>query len=193
MDNEAGMFRMLRNLSLPDIHRLNLCFTCTALYSARARLQHNVPVYRYRYFGDWDNIRTHSEAGAFHGSELGMVFGTPKAHEHLIPSSPEQLKVEKLMMSAWAGFARDPVGYLKGLGWPLYRQGEKTLVRIAVDNKVDVDFVEPEMYDAECKTVYEPSNDALHSIMARSPMNRAGYELEVFSGPPAPKAKNIPT
>jgi cholinesterase len=182
----------MKNLSIPDVHRMNLCFTCVALSSAKARLDHNVPVWRYRYFGDWDNIRVGSEAGAFHGSELSLVFGTPKRFESRVKSTPEQVEVEKLMMSTWAGFARDPLNFLPKLGWPRYKQDEKTLVQIAYENSPKVSFAYPNDYDKECSTVYELSDDSLDHIMGRSGENDPKFLLSAYSGP-SPKAAHVPT
>jgi cholinesterase len=120
MNNEAGMWRLMRNVSDEDMPRLNLCFNCPASYSSKARVDFNVTTWRYRYFGDWENIRPTKDAGAFHGSELSIVFGTPKKFESKYPSPPEEVAVEKLMMGAWANFAKDPVNGLIRMGWPSY-------------------------------------------------------------------------
>jgi carboxylesterase type B len=119
-NNEAGMWRLMRNVSDVDMPRLNLCFNCPASYTSKARVNFNVTTWRYRYFGDWDNIRPEKDAGAFHGSEMSIVFGTPKRFENKYPSPPEEVAVEKLMMNAWASFAKDPQNGLKRLGWPTY-------------------------------------------------------------------------
>jgi cholinesterase len=93
------MFQMLKDISPPDMHRMNLCFTCVAMYTANERYNYNVSTWRYRYFGDWDNVRMGPGAGAFHGSELSMVFGNKKRFEPEVPSTPDQLQVEKMLMA----------------------------------------------------------------------------------------------
>ncbi|TGO53905.1 hypothetical protein BOTNAR_0283g00080 [Botryotinia narcissicola] len=49
--------------------------TCSAIQSALLRLEHNVTVYLYRYFGDFDNTRLYPTSGAYHLSDLYMWHG----------------------------------------------------------------------------------------------------------------------
>jgi carboxylesterase type B len=71
-----------------------------------------------------------SSAGAFHGSEIGMVFGSIE-HQQVFfgemiqekisyPDTMEQKALTKTMMTAWASFAKDPENGLDKLGWPVY-------------------------------------------------------------------------
>lgn len=79
-------------------------FTCPASYSAGYRLQYGVPTWRYRYHGDWHNLRMYNgSAGlsprgsaAYHGSDLNMVYGTA-ADVSGVPTTEAQDKVIKYM------------------------------------------------------------------------------------------------
>lgn len=43
----------------------------------------------------------------------------------------EERKLVDVMMKAWSGFAKDPVGGLKGMGWPIYENvGEFCLLGV---------------------------------------------------------------
>jgi carboxylesterase type B len=103
-------------------------FTCPTAYSTKYRVQYGVPTWRYRYYGDWDNLRLYNNtaglgprgSGAYHGSDLNMVFGTAKDVSSL-GTTPAQDKVSKYMMGAWAAFARDSKEGLRKYGWPEYK------------------------------------------------------------------------
>jgi carboxylesterase type B len=102
-------------------------FTCPNAYTTNYRVQHGVPTWRYRYFGDWDNVRLYNgSAGlgskgsaAYHGVDLNMVFGTAEDVSGL-QNTPSENATSRYMMGAWAAFARDPWKGLEGYGWPKY-------------------------------------------------------------------------
>ncbi|KAK7964099.1 cholinesterase precursor [Apiospora saccharicola] len=102
-------------------------FTCPSAYTANYRAQYGVPTWRYRYFGDWDNLRLYNGtaglgprgSGAYHGSEIEMVFGTARDVSGL-ETTHEEAATSRYMMGAWAAFARDPKRGLTGYGWPSY-------------------------------------------------------------------------
>lgn len=96
---------------------LNLVMTCASRNTARARKAAGVKVWRYRYFGDWPNSYIADGAGAYHGSEMPMVFGSTEYYRNVSDTS-EEAKVVKSMMGAWATFAKDPECGLARLGWP---------------------------------------------------------------------------
>ncbi|KAK5108106.1 hypothetical protein LTR62_008760 [Meristemomyces frigidus] len=105
-------------ISQGDSFLLN-SFTCPSQYQAAARAAHGVPVWLCRYFGNWPNLELYpansdypgqvvSEgSGAYHGSDLEMVFGNSAAVSG-IPDSSDEDRMIKLMQGAWAAFARDP-------------------------------------------------------------------------------------
>lgn len=82
-------------------------------------MQNNVAAWRYLYFGDWPNLRLYPGSGAYHGSELEMVFGTAQDVSGT-PNTPAEDATSMYMMKAWVAFARDPENGLEQLGWPVY-------------------------------------------------------------------------
>lgn len=139
-------------------------FSCPAKYSTDARVARGVPAYRYRYMGDWDNLRLYPawgpypDSGAYHGTDLDMIFGTAYDVSGANDSAPEA-DTSRYMMDAWASFGRDPVNGLKKLGWPMYHSNTTSLMRIANNNSATPELVAPSVYDATCPPV--DSNDPL--------------------------------
>lgn len=127
-------------------------FTCPNAFAAAARRNHGVPVWQFRYFGDWDNLRLYPTSGAYHGTDLEMIFGNSAQVSGIDPSAPEQ-QTTALMQRAWAAFAADPAHGLDRLGWPQFDPSSDSLIRLAYNNSPAPDFVSPGVYDAPCSTV----------------------------------------
>lgn len=110
-------------------------FTCPVSYSAKDRVQYKVPTWRYRYHGDWDNLRLYnSTAGlsprgsaAYHGSDLNMVFGTAQDVSGLENTAAENATI-KYIQGAWAAFASDSKRGLTQYGWPAYAKSGKFVI-----------------------------------------------------------------
>jgi len=127
-------------------------FTCPSGFEASNRQAYGVPVWRFRYFGDWPNLRLYNGSGAYHGSDLEMVFGNDRQVSGIPPSAAEE-QTTALMQHAWAVFAEDPMKGLSRLGWPRYDGENATLIELAYNNSPAVRFVKPEVYDAPCSTL----------------------------------------
>jgi cholinesterase len=127
-------------------------FTCPNDFKARMGRAHDVPTWVYRYFGDWANTRLYPSSGAYHGTELQMLFGNSEDVSGLPPSA-SQVRLTKVMQNAWLAFANDPVNGLSEFGWPLFESGEETLVRLGFGNTAEPDFVKPEVYSGNCSDV----------------------------------------
>ncbi|CAN9423948.1 unnamed protein product [Alternaria alternata] len=138
-------------------------FTCPTSLSAAYRAQYDVPTWRYRYHGDWDNLRLYNgSAGlgsqgsaAYHGSDLGLVFCTAQDISGL-PNSAAENQYTKYVQGAWGAFARDSQKGLTEYGWPLYNSGNATLVELAYNNDPTPKFVNPKIYDASCPAKNDP-------------------------------------
>ena len=154
-DNEFGYYAIAafaanKTFTPTQINLFNLeAFTCTTAAETAARASHNVPVWRYRYFGDWPNLRLYPNSSAYHGSEIGLVFGTAEDISGL-PNTPAEDALSSYMMSVWAVFADHPAEGLSNLGWPKYDPAVDTLVRLGYQNQTNVSFVDPGIYDAQC-------------------------------------------
>ena len=68
----------------------------------------------------WDNVALAPRMGAYHSSEIPIALGTNPLRPNSTVDVPEEAALEKLMMFAWAEFARDPEKGLSALGWPKY-------------------------------------------------------------------------
>lgn len=127
-------------------------FTCPNSFEPRQRWAYDVPVWQYRYFGDWSNLRLYPSSGAYHDADLEMVFGNSAAVNGL-PNSVAEDETIRLMQRAWATFTRDPVHGLKELGWPEFDPDAASLIRLAYGNEAGATFVRPSVYDATCPNV----------------------------------------
>ncbi|KAG8628057.1 hypothetical protein KVT40_003930 [Elsinoe batatas] len=177
--NEAGFYRVSAynaNISLtnPAWERFNQrAFTCPTKYAADARARAGVPVWRYRYSPDWPNLRlynatTNSSAaaagkdgggrpasGAYHGSELSLLFGTTREVTGQETVGEEE-SLGRYIMGAWGAFGRDPGRGLEGYGWPMWRGGKgEDLVLLGKGEAEGAEFVGAERYDGECPPVEE--------------------------------------
>lgn len=125
-DNEAGYYKLPafaqgRILSDKEWSDFNLeAFTCPTAKVADSHAKRGIPMWRFRYMADWDNLRLYPTSGAYHGSDVSMIFGSSVAVSGL-PESGQQKKLQALMMKAWAAFGDDPVtGLQTKIGWPKY-------------------------------------------------------------------------
>lgn len=159
-DYEAVLFDLIQRLKgivLPqyvwDTMNTN-GFFCPVAARAAINTQHGVPTWRYRYFGDWPDMRLSSTVytGAYHGSEVNILFDTVPHGEGIPASMPEEVAFGKYMRGAWAAFARNPARGLKEIGWPVYEEEGETLVRLAFRNSTGLNVGDPRTYDTICKS-----------------------------------------
>lgn len=127
-------------------------FTCPCMFAAELRRHYGIPVWQYRYFGNWANIRLYDGSGAYHGTELETIFDSDDTVSG-IPSSEAEDEMTRLMQHAWAAFARDPKCCVVELGWPQYDPNDDSLVVLVRDNRPVGEIVRPSEYDAPCSTI----------------------------------------
>jgi len=162
--NEIALFMVIlgqtSGLQSPLLSVANGAFSCPSGTAAKARSDNKVKAYRYLYAGEWPNQSIAPNAGAWHGSEIGMVFGSIEyqqtffgemtAQKIEFPDTPNQKKLSKTMMNAWASFAKDPDNALDKLGWPTYDSTRPTIIKLGAPNSADVTFVDPANVDRSC-------------------------------------------
>jgi len=154
-DNEAGYYKVAayaQGTILPDSAWDDFnaeSFTCPNTYEAYHRRKQNVPVWLFRYFGDWDNLRLYPTSGAYHGTLEEMVFGASADVSGLPDSVPEK-QTQALVMHAWATFADDPINGLKKMGWPTFDHANPTLIELAYNNSPSAQFESPAVFDDAC-------------------------------------------
>lgn len=107
-------------------------FTCPAEQFSQDRERARVPVWQYRYAGVWNDISDpDAHLGAYHTSELAMIFGNLPASRYTVTRA--QRMTMQIMQAAWAAFAKDPYSGLTKFGWPQYSSGGDTLIEIAAN------------------------------------------------------------
>jgi len=143
-NNEGGLYEMLGQPNAFGAKRPGIY--CLSHNTASARHAHGVPVWRYLYSAEWPNHDI-GKPGAWHGSDVGMWFGTGERLTH-VPDTEVEKRFVEMMMNAWTGFARDPVGGLGKLGWPGYDGGEGAkVIRLGGNNDGSVGFGEHRIVD----------------------------------------------
>lgn len=118
---EVGLFRPIfdaENVTLTEAQWSYLNFviyTCPTSYRAEASVSNNVPTWRYRYFGEFPNLRiTNSpDSGAWHGSEVPLIFNTDGDLENIVTRTQEETQIADYLRKAWVAFAADPENGLK--------------------------------------------------------------------------------
>lgn len=152
-DNEAGLFNFLAGNSFtPEaIAAQNAQFDCTVASSAAARASNGVPVWRYRYFGDWPNLAI-TNGGAYHSAEIPVLFNTADLASNM-SNTADETTVAQFLGSAWATFAKNPasgLSSLQGVTWPTYNPGQNTLLEIARNNSPQTALSSPAQFDTAC-------------------------------------------
>ena len=132
-------------------------FTCPSNTAAYFRSLHNVPVYRYRYFGMFPNLEIPTSPGrAYHGSEILPMYGSSEEISK-VDSTWQERMLGSYMRNAWATFAHCPsTGVEKVLGWPRYSQatnGTEGLVLLGMNNSTGAQFSARGPYDGTCQLI----------------------------------------
>lgn len=125
-DNEQGLFQItlgLRNVTVPDAEWDALAlaiFTCSSAARALASVVNQIPTWRYRWFGDFPNMKlAEGSRGAWHGSEIPVIFGTDLDIQSRVGRTAAQEQITSYVRGAWAAFAKDPVdGLTKYVHFP---------------------------------------------------------------------------
>lgn len=160
-DFEAGLFRLLedlKNISLPESDWDAFdseTFVCPCSTRANISVNNQIPTWRYRWFGAFPNtvITTVPYSGAWHASELPVLFGNaPPASSGIPNSTTAEIQISSYIRGAWAAFAKDPVSGLKTYqdGWPEYDPTGDTLIRLAFNNMTGTNLAPGLMYDGAC-------------------------------------------
>ncbi|KAK1143594.1 hypothetical protein N8T08_006204 [Aspergillus melleus] len=116
-------------------------FECPVPYSTARREELGLTTYRYQYRGNFSNIDSLPTLGAYHSSELPLIFGT--ADDVFGPSTPFEKAVSQEMQDLWVAFAKDPETGLKHQGWPLSMSdkflalGDKEVSSVLLDVTID--------------------------------------------------------
>ncbi|KAB8204810.1 Alpha/Beta hydrolase protein [Aspergillus parasiticus] len=136
--------------------------SCPVSKEVKNRNLGDLPTYRYQYAGNFSNISPVPWFGAYHSSELPLLFGTHD--EYRSRSTKFEWEVSYAMEALWLSFAEDPT---RGPGrvaigdaaanpnkesyfaWPEFHQGGEDMLLIAKDNEI-MQLVSSESIDASC-------------------------------------------
>lgn len=171
-DNETGLFRVFvpptsPNATVDDAFwrgESQRRFVCPAAARVARSVADGNPTWRYRWHGVFPGteLATRPASGAYHSSEMGVLFGTNGMEEGRVGAAgatngaAAEEVVGRWMRGAWGAFARDPVGGLgryrrKGeAGWPRYEQRGRTLVRIGLGGRAGRNLGRGDEYDDGC-------------------------------------------
>ncbi|GIZ45428.1 hypothetical protein CKM354_000859500 [Cercospora kikuchii] len=123
-------------------------FSCPGDQAAAAKSSLGVPVWRTRYFGEWPNLNPLPWLGAYHSSDIPMIFGTS---DLLGEDTEAEREVSEYYQSAWAAFARDPENGLLEYGWPKYVPSEETLIELGREGTTEAVFVAGDKFQGMCQ------------------------------------------
>ncbi|EOD49267.1 putative chlorogenic acid esterase precursor protein [Neofusicoccum parvum UCRNP2] len=94
-------------------------FWCPATKTTYERLDAGLTTHRYFYAGNFSNVSPRPWNGAYHSSELPLLFGTHGDFRGA--STAFEVEVSHALQDAWVAFARDPKKGLDGVEWPKYK------------------------------------------------------------------------
>jgi cholinesterase len=140
-----------------DVLITSQVFTCSSGMYANVTSSKHIPTWRYRWFGDFPDLRlTSVDKGSWHSCELPVLFGNFLTGEGIPAPTEAEIKIGKYGRGAWAAFAKDPWKGLKKYagGWPEYDPSKKTLVRLAYNNLTGTNLDVGDKYETECLTKF---------------------------------------
>lgn len=98
-----------------------LSVRCSVVGEARIRESLNLTSYRMVYSGNFSNISPYPWMGAYHSSELPLLFGT--YGDYRGNGTEFQRETSEAMQDFYLAFAKDPENGLEQAGWPKYSSG----------------------------------------------------------------------
>ncbi|KAK1624293.1 Alpha/Beta hydrolase protein [Colletotrichum phormii] len=111
-------------------------FWCPATKTTNERLAAGRTTYRYYYSAVSNNTSPRSWMGAYHGSELPMIFGT---HADFRGNSTTfEYALSRVMMDAYAASVKDSTAGLDAIGWAAYTAEDRLVRSYGQNNNVTV-------------------------------------------------------
>lgn len=122
-------------------------FMCPTIQTSHDRYTSNATTFRFLYAGNFSNVSPKWWLGAYHSSDLPMVFGTYNIARG--NGTAFQKQVSETMQDYWLAFAENPVDGLPKLGWAAYDNGKGEGVMFGKDDVVEQKIAESRL-DAPC-------------------------------------------
>lgn len=123
-------------------------FLCPAAETSKLRAAAGLTTYRYRYAGNFSNISPLDWMGAYHASDLPMMFATHQDYENGEgPSTALEFAVSERMEDLVLAFMLDPESGPRSQGWEPYESGK--MLEFGANGKV-MREVDVESVDGVC-------------------------------------------
>ncbi|KAH7385522.1 Alpha/Beta hydrolase protein [Phaeosphaeria sp. MPI-PUGE-AT-0046c] len=110
-------------------------FMCPTIQTSHDRYAANAATFRYLYAGNFTTLSPQWWEGAYHSSDIPMVFGTYGLTRG--PGTELQRQVSEKMQEYWLAFVEDPVNGLQKLGWDSYENGSGEGVMFGYEGEVE--------------------------------------------------------
>ena len=115
-------------------------FLCPATLTTRLRTQAGLQTYRYLYSGNFSNISPLAWMGAYHDSDLPMIFGTHGDFRG--ESTGFERRTSEMMQDAVLAFMKDPCAGPESVGWPsansgnmlIFGEEDKAMQEVGLEN-----------------------------------------------------------
>jgi cholinesterase len=112
---EAGIFKLLAKAGGANVSDAawllfnQAIFQCPTAVAAAYRYAKHVPIWRYLYFGAYENLALtdNPPSGAYHTEEIPVIFESITDFD-TVPSYPAEVKESHYLNAAWAQFAKNP-------------------------------------------------------------------------------------
>ncbi|KAK3687790.1 alpha/beta-hydrolase [Podospora appendiculata] len=134
-------------------------FFCTGYKAATNRIMAGAPVFRYEYSANISSIAPKPWMGAYHSSELPMIFGTyANYRQNLTTNTGFEVATSNAMQDAWLAFASNGASGMPGQDWPQYTDSLMSgQVRAFGLNGVPAQNVDKKAMEALCPPIFQPS------------------------------------
>lgn len=121
-------------------------FHCPAVKTTQDRYATQSSTWRYLYAGNFSNIAPQSWEGAYHQSDLPLIFGT----YGMARGAGTELEkaVSEKMQDYWLAFAEDPINGLTNMGWEKYENNGESVLFGSGDQAVQA--IADSALDAPC-------------------------------------------
>ncbi len=128
----------------PYVTSLDLAYAVCPTYNStvyRNRLGADVPVFRFQHAGTFPNLNRYKWLGAYHASDLPMIFGTYHLLDGVANTTSFEVQVSRSMQDHVLAFAKDPYhGPQQTMGWnPMVALSDPyggDVIRFGADGKV---------------------------------------------------------
>jgi carboxylesterase type B len=116
--------------------------TCPTAEAAGYRAQYDIPVWRYRYYGDnYSNTFIFPVGSAYHFAELLPLFGNA-ATVTSVADSDYEAQAAAYMRRAWCAFAKRPKDGLKTeFQWPKFNPLTRSEVRLSYERQTQASYI----------------------------------------------------